>query len=627
MSSITSLKTFISRHWLAATFVVSVVLIAVGYAPIFQKQFLQEDFVQVGIRHFDAQAAAQSGKWDAWLALAWKWGFIAPVTKRAVIRVLRDWTMWVDYFTWHLQPLGYHFTNLLLHALISFAVTLLMWRLTQARCAAALAGILFAVMSIHPEAVADIPSRGHELVALMMVLALVFYTRLPSRTAWMWGSLCLVLALLSVETALTLPLLFLVYDLIYKRAEGWRGIAKRQAPFWLILFAYVGLRVLLFGRGGGTPALDAMATWTYFWSGYTQYASDPFITDIVLWQTVVVNLFFLALLLVYRQRREVVFGFLWIPIPLLVAFAFPPQERYFYVPSVGLAIALAGILVNPLPRLKFSRALGAGLAAVLILVYTVSLFRLNENWRNASQLAQNILAQVHALHPTFPDNANIVFVGLPARARRAPVFSDPSNIHYAIALTYNNPTLQATAANAFPPYADQPDRTFFFEYDERALSERTDLEAQLRQNLACANGVSEIAWNFDGDAQNWEQWNETANARVENGQWMFDATGSDPILGSPLINVRGTRLGALTITMRVRADHSPLTGQVYWRTRTMDDFSPALVQNFDVIADNAAHTYEITLPVSRGDVITQLRLDPTDAPAQIAIASITLACK
>jgi hypothetical protein len=114
---------------------------------------------------------------------------------------------------------------------------------------------------------------------------------------------------------------------------------------------------------------------------------------------------------------------------------------------------------------------------------------------------------------------------------------------------------------------------------------------------------------------------------VENGQWLFEATGNDPILGSPLINLRGARLGALTITMRVRADHSPLTGQVYWRTRAMEDFSPALVQNFDVIADNAAHTYEITLPVSRGDVITQLRLDPTDAPAQIAIDSITLACK
>jgi hypothetical protein len=627
MNLLSNLKTLIARHWLAATFAAIVVLVLIGYAPIFQKQFLQEDFVQVGIRHFDAQAAATSDKWDAWLSLAWKWGLIAPVTKRAVIRVLRDWTMWVDYFTWHVQPLGYQLTNLLLHALISFAVTLLMWRLTRAKGAAALAGILFAVMSIHPEAVADIPSRGHELVALMMALAMVFYTRLPSRTALLWGGICFVLALLSVETALTLPLLFGAYDLIYQRAEGWRGMVKRQAPFWAILLAYVGLRVLLFGRGGGTPSFDAAATALYFWLGYTQYASDPFITDIALWQTVVVNLFFLALLFAFRQRREVVFGLVWIPIPLLVALAFPPQERYFYVPSVGLAIALAGILVNPLPRLNFSRALGAGLAAALILIYTVSLYRLNENWRNASQLAQNILAQVHARHPTFPDNANIVFVGLPTRARRAPVFSDPSNIHYAIALTYNNPTLQATAANAFPPYADQPERTFFFEYDERALSERTDLEAQLRQNLSCANGVKEIAWNFDTGAQNWEQWNETANARMENGQWLFEATGNDPILGSPLINVRGARLGALTITMRVRADHSPLTGQVYWRTRAMEDFSPALVQNFDVIADNAAHTYEITLPVSRGDVITQLRLDPTDAPAQIAIDAITLACK
>ncbi|MBI4670525.1 MAG: hypothetical protein HY741_02495 [Chloroflexi bacterium] len=630
-------RTFVARRWLVFSFLVILVLIPIAYAPILDKQFLQEDFVQVGIRHFDAQAAAQSDAWDAWLPLAWKWGFLAPVTKRAVIRVVRDWTLWTDYFAWGLQPLGYHLTNLLLHALISFCVTLLMWRLMRERVAAALAGILFAVMSIHPEAVADIPSRGHELVALCMVLTLIFYTRLPSRRALFYGAITLGLGLLSVETAMTTPLLLLAYDLIYQRAEGWRALVKRELPFWLIVLAYVGLRIALFGGGGGTPALDAMATWNFFWSGYTQYASDPFSGDIALWQTVGVTALFLFLLLVYRKRRAVVFGFVWMPIPLLVAFAFPPQERYFYVPSVGLALALAGILADPLPRLKFShgkfyhgkisRALGAALAVLLILVYTVSLYRLNENWRNASQLAQDILAQVRALHPTLPENSTLVFVGLPARARRAPVFSDPLNIQYAIALTYDDPSLQATTMDAFPPFAEHPERTFFFEYDARKISERVDLETQLRQNLTCANGVSEIVWNFDTDAQGWTIWNDVANAEVEDGEWRLDVQGADPNLGSPLVNLRGQRLGEIQLTMRVRAARSPLQGAWYWQTRGMENFSPALVQDFDVLADGAMHTYAVALPVQRGDVIAQLRLDPTDAPAQLAIDSITLICK
>lgn len=627
MNSLTPLKTFIRKHWLAATFTAIVLLVLISYAPIVQKQFVQEDFVQVGIRHFDAQAAAQSERWDAWLSLAGKWGFLAPVTQRAVIRVLRDWTMWVDYFAWGLNPFGWHLTNLLLHMLTSFAVTLLAWRLSKNKMTAALAGLLFAVLSIHPEAVADIPSRGHQLVALMMTLALIFYTRLPSRRALVWGCLCFVLALLSVETALTLPLLLVVYDLVYHRSEGWRAIAKREAPFWAILFAYAGLRVMLFGGGGGTPSFQAAASWLFFWSGYTQYAADPFITDIALWQVILVNAIYLGALFAYRKRREVVFGLLWIPIPLLVAIAFPPQERYFYVPSVGLSIALAGILTDPLPRFQYSRALGAALAIVLILFYTVSLYRLNENWRNASQLAQNILAQVKALQPTFPDNANLVFVGLPDRARRAPVFSDPLNIQYAIALTYDNPTLRATTADAFPPFAENPARTFFFEYDERALTERTDLENQLRQNLSCANGVPEIAWNFETDAQGWTEWNEVANAQVENGMWTMDATGSDPILGSPLVNVRGARLGVVQIKLRVRAERSPLKGEIYWRTRDMEDFSPALVSSFEIVADDTMREYEITLPVQRGDIIAQLRFDPADAPAHLAIDSVKVLCK
>lgn len=617
-------KRFLGRHWLAATFGVILALTLVGYAPILQKQFLQEDFVQVGIRHFDAQVAAQTGEW---LPLAWKWGFVAPVTKRAVIRVLRDWTLWTDYFAWGLNPLGYHLTNLLLHILTSFAVTLLMWRLNKHKASAAFAGVLFAALSIHPEAVADIPSRGHELVTLFMTLTLVFYTRWSSRVARVWAWVCFALALLAVETALTLPLLLILYDLIYQRAAGWKTLAKRQAPFWFILLAYIGARVLLFGGGGGTPSFQHAASWLFFWSGYTQYAADPFSADIALWQVIALNVLYFGALFAYRHRRAVVFGLLWIPVPLLAALAFPPQERYFYPASVGLALALADILRDPLPRWKFSRALGAGAAAALLILYAVSLYRLNENWRNASWLAQNILAQVQALQPTFPNDAEIVFVGLPARARRAPVFSDPLNIQYAIALTYNNPTLRATSAAAFPPFAENPDRTFFFEYNERALAERVDLENQLRQNLACENNISEIAWNFGADTQGWTEWNELANVRVENGVWEMDATGGDPILGSPLINVRGARLDALQIKMRARADHSPLQGEIYWRTRAMDDFSPAFVANFQVIADGALHDYEIKLPVQEDDAIAQLRFDPADAPAHIAIDSIAIVCK
>ncbi len=624
MKSIHPFKLFIDEYWLAATCAVIVILIAIGYAPIFQKQFLQEDFVQVGIRHFDANAAAQN---EDWLPLAWKWGFRAPVTQRAVIRVVRDWTLWLDYFAWHLQPLGYHLTNLLLHVLTSFAVTLLAWRLSKAKLTAALAGIFFAVFSIHPEAVADIPSRGHQLAALLMTLTLIFYTRLPARAARVGGYVSFALALLSVETALILPLLLVVYDLIYHRADGFKPLAKRQAPFWALLGAYASLRVILFGGGGGTPSFDAAASILFFWSGYTQYAADPFFTDIVLWQTLGVNALYLLLLIAYRKRRHVLFGLLWMPIPLLVALAFPPQERYFYAPSIGLALALAGILTDPLPRWKYSRAFGAAAATVLILIYTAALYRLNENWRNASYLAQNILAQVKTLQPTLPDDANLVFVGLPARARRAPVFSDPLNIQYAIALTYNNPTLRATTADAFPPFMQNPERAFLFEYDARALTERVDLENQLRQNLTCADDAREIVWNFDADAQGWSAWNEIANSKIDAGAWRLDTTGSDPILGSPLVNVRGAQLGAIQIKMRARASQSPLKGEIYWRTRDMADFSPARVASFDIIADGLLRDYEIVLPIPRDDIVAQLRFDPADAPAQLAVDSIKIVCK
>lgn len=172
-----------------------------------------------------------------------------------------------------------------------------------------------------------------------------------------------------------------------------------------------------------------------------------------------------------------------------------------------------------------------------------------------------------------------------------------------------------------------PERAFLFEYDARALTERVDLENQLRQNLTCADDAREIVWNFDADAQGWSAWNEIANSKIDAGAWRLDTTGSDPILGSPLVNVRGAQLGAIQIKMRARASQSPLKGEIYWRTRDMTDFSPARVASFDIIADGLLRDYEIVLPIPRDDIVAQLRFDPADAPAQLAVDSIKIVCK
>ncbi len=49
--------------WLVIEFSLIVAGIAIVYSPVLTKDFVQEDFVQVAIRHFDAQAAAAQDDW------------------------------------------------------------------------------------------------------------------------------------------------------------------------------------------------------------------------------------------------------------------------------------------------------------------------------------------------------------------------------------------------------------------------------------------------------------------------------------------------------------------------------------------------------------------------------------
>ena len=135
---------------------------------------------------------------------------IDPVTNWEIFRPTRQWVFWADYFMWHLEPFGYHVTNLLLYLATSFSVVLLAWHLTRRRSAAILAGLLFVVMPVHTPPVAEISSRGHVMAGLFVCLCVLFYAlprrRLYTVLAWVMA----ILAMGSKETALVLPALFVI---------------------------------------------------------------------------------------------------------------------------------------------------------------------------------------------------------------------------------------------------------------------------------------------------------------------------------------------------------------------------------------------------------------------------------
>ncbi len=153
----------------------------------------------------------------------------------------------VDHALWGLNPLGYHLTNLILHALNSFVVALLIVKLLQTAKArssdpellsflrertillvAGATGILFGLHPVHVESVAWAAERKDLLCAMFFLLSIISYTNyVAERSAETSGKISFVcffdkrylftfglfvLALLSKPMAVTLPIVLLILD-------------------------------------------------------------------------------------------------------------------------------------------------------------------------------------------------------------------------------------------------------------------------------------------------------------------------------------------------------------------------------------------------------------------------------
>lgn len=161
-------------------------------------------------------------------------------------RPLINFTYHLDYRIWGLNPVGFHFTNWLLHLFTSFLLYHLLFRFTGNAWASLTTAVLFAVHPVQTEAVSWISSRNNILATLFSLAAFHFYT-LPASRRWI-GSLIpalwfFSLAIFSKEFGvMMLPILF-IYDRIYQKKSAAPGKSwLSYLPFALVLVVYWGAR-------------------------------------------------------------------------------------------------------------------------------------------------------------------------------------------------------------------------------------------------------------------------------------------------------------------------------------------------------------------------------------------------
>jgi hypothetical protein len=365
------------------------------------------------------------------------------------------------YHSFGMDPFPLYLTGV---ALFSANVVLLhtLWvRLTSDRL---LAGTATALASFHPAVHNVLFNFGavYELLALAGMLAglhcYVSFRRSGAAATYLASLVCFALALDAKETAVVLPAVLLLYELVYLRpawrSRAWLGaLLARSAPFWGLAAAYSAAKIL------GAEAL---------WRGNRAYQYQPDLTfyrnlasyveelglgafrpsDLAL-AALLAGLAGAALLL---RNRHVIFGAGFGLLALLPVLPLPRVWALFlYAALPGFALCLAALVIDLVKRLGERLgvpglpARGVGtlaryalltvvLGAIVLAVYPR--FRAGRTFYTEWSRPWQVFAeQLWTMYPELPEGAALAFEDPPFDAKTWERYG----LHFLVWLKYGKP--------------------------------------------------------------------------------------------------------------------------------------------------------------------------------------------
>lgn len=323
--------------------------------------------------------------------------------KSVFYRPVQAITYMADYSVWKLDVRGYHITNIILHVLAALSVYWITLILSGARAASFFTALLFITHPVHTEAVAYISGRADILSALFMMLCLAFYIKQCSvKRIGIYSAMmaCFVLAVLSKEYALILPVLILIYHYAFRRKVLVSGFLSILS----ISLVYIIIRVTILNFVPAHPLHPAglfqrvpgffAALFNYFkllilpvglhmeyGNGLFRYNDPRVVLGFII--------FCLSMVYAFRKRRDdsiACFSILWFYAALLPLSNLYPvnaymAEHWLYVPSVGFFIILGKILGSAY-AVKKIRIFALCAVAALCLFYSYLTVKQNETWRD-----------------------------------------------------------------------------------------------------------------------------------------------------------------------------------------------------------------------------------------------------
>lgn len=323
-----------------------------------------------------------------------------------------------------LRPKLYHFDNVLLHSLAAVFAFHLARRWLRSDGGALLAALLFLLHPLRAESVAWVSQRKDVLCAFFYLAALLAYP--PPGAASGRGRYVLslglsLLALLSKVMAISLPVA-LAIALAFERRAAKRELRK-LIPFAVLAAAFAAINfaaqaaeeavVGLRGRGLGEHLLSIPVAISFYAGKLLfpivlspRYAPPPpagLSDPRVLAGLALVAAAFAAAWRSFRRRREAFLGLAffaatWAPVSGAIASSTLVADRYVYLPSFGLSVALAAWIARGLGRRAPRRSVtparvALGVTVFLLLAHLVLTPLRVSKWKDTYTLWRDALAE------------------------------------------------------------------------------------------------------------------------------------------------------------------------------------------------------------------------------------------
>jgi len=312
------------------------------------------------------------------------------------------------------DPAFYHLTNIIIHLLTTIILFVLFRDLAISKETSFFLTSVFAIHPLLTNAIVWIPGRNDLLATFFSLIAFRFfiiYSITLSKKYYFLHFLFFLLAILSKEVALVLPLLFIVYIIFYRKENFKWNYLLRFILLWIfIIAAFQLVKVNVVGDLGnvlyGIPALMTNiqvipeVIFNIFLPIKISVLPTFSLTTTIGGIMIFVVLLVIPLTTKKLNRKYYYFGLIWFLIFLLpglsVVYAdhsekFDYLDSRAYLPIIGILIILSELISFITLKIPKQKKFFSSTSFFIVIIFSVLTFFQSKKYENAVSFAESAI--------------------------------------------------------------------------------------------------------------------------------------------------------------------------------------------------------------------------------------------